>query len=470
MLKERDALIRSIHIVIDLCSIVGALFLAYRLLLPGGGPVGVYHYLWVLLVMAPVWLILLHYFGFFGSKRMSGILRILLDLGKVHVAGAIITSSVIFLLDPPDFSRSPFVLTILLSYLVLGSIQLATRVSLQFIRRRGYNYRNIILVGTEQGAQHLVKLVEARHDWGFCIVGLVQPQDGPHPERKFGYPLLGTLNGLVEICKKYPVDEVIFCTSKEEFKFHVESYVHDLEEMGITVRMVLNLYYKFNIRKDIGLFHSEVPVITFYPTTFDAGQLFLKRCLDIFGACVGLAITAILLPFFALAIKLDSPGPLFFSQTRVRENGRTFSCWKFRTMYIDAEERKKELMQLNEMKGAFFKIKNDPRVTRVGRFLRKTSLDELPQFWNVLCGEMSLVGTRPPTPDEVEKYENWQRKRICIKPGITGLWQVSGRNQISDFDEVVRLDLDYIERWSLSLDLYLLAKTFKVVFAREGSC
>jgi lipopolysaccharide/colanic/teichoic acid biosynthesis glycosyltransferase len=160
---------------------------------------------------------------------------------------------------------------------------------------------------------------------------------------------------------------------------------------------------------------------------------------------------------------------VLFGQKRVRENGRTFTCWKFRSMFVDAEARKKELFDKNEVTGAMFKLKDDPRITRVGKFLRKTSLDEFPQFWNVLLGEMSLVGTRPPTPDEVARYENWHRRRICIKPGVTGLWQVSGRNQIKDFDEVVRLDLKYIDNWSLLFDMVILLKTIKVVFLREGS-
>lgn len=202
---------------------------------------------------------------------------------------------------------------------------------------------------------------------------------------------------------------------------------------------------------------------------FNFGQLFLKRCLDIIGAVVGLIITAVILPFVAAAIRLESPGPLFFRQDRVGENGRIFKCWKFRSMFVGAETRKHGLMAHNEMQGAMFKMKDDPRVTRVGRFIRKTSIDELPQFWNVFKGEMSLVGTRPPTPDEVATYENWHRKRICIKPGITGLWQVSGRNQIQDFDEVVRLDIRYIEEWSLWLDIKILARTIWVVMAGKGA-
>jgi len=190
---------------------------------------------------------------------------------------------------------------------------------------------------------------------------------------------------------------------------------------------------------------------------------------DVAGALAGLGLTVLLFPFIALAIRLDSPGPLFFRQVRVGENGRLFTCWKFRSMYRDAERRKGELIPLNEMSGAIFKMRNDPRVTRVGRFLRRTSLDELPQFWNVLLGEMSLVGTRPPTPEEVTGYGHRHRKRICIKPGITGLWQVSGRNDIRDFDEVVRLDIEYIDQWSLWLDVKILMKTFRVLLARNGA-
>jgi exopolysaccharide biosynthesis polyprenyl glycosylphosphotransferase len=196
----------------------------------------------------------------------------------------------------------------------------------------------------------------------------------------------------------------------------------------------------------------------------------LKRTVDILGALVGLMITAILLPFIAFAIKRSDPGPIFFGQERVGQAGRRFKCWKFRSMYIDAEKRKQELMQKNEMSGAIFKIKEDPRIFPFGHFLRNTSLDELPQFWNVLKGEMSLVGTRPPTPDEVEMYENWHRRRISIKPGITGLWQVSGRNEIDDFDEIVKLDLHYIDNWCIWYDIQLLFRTLKTVITRKGSC
>jgi exopolysaccharide biosynthesis polyprenyl glycosylphosphotransferase len=204
-------------------------------------------------------------------------------------------------------------------------------------------------------------------------------------------------------------------------------------------------------------------------TTHPSVRSRMKRGLDIAGALVGLGITAAVLPVIVLAIKLDSPGPILFGQTRCSWMGKRFKMWKFRSMVTDAEARK-HLVE-NQASGALFKNDNDPRITRVGRFLRRTSLDELPQFWNVLVGEMSLVGTRPPTPDEVEQYEIPQWNRLDIKPGMTGEWQVSGRSKITDFDEVVRLDMRYQENWSLTYDLQIIIKTIMVLFRKNaGAC
>jgi exopolysaccharide biosynthesis polyprenyl glycosylphosphotransferase len=249
----------------------------------------------------------------------------------------------------------------------------------------------------------------------------------------------------------------------------VENDIQNMQELGITVRMILDLHDSHAAKKELSLFHGKFPMMTYYYKAFDGNELFMKRLVDVVGAFVGLCLTVVLLPFIAVVVKLDSKGPIFFRQKRVGENGRIFTCWKFRTMQTDAEDRKQALLDKNEMNGAIFKIRNDPRITRVGRILRKTSLDELPQFWNQQKGEMSLVGTRPPTPEEVRKYDNWHRRRISIKPGITGLWQVSGRNEIQDFDEVVRLDLEYIDRWNLWLDIKILLKTMEVVAGRSGS-
>ncbi len=182
-----------------------------------------------------------------------------------------------------------------------------------------------------------------------------------------------------------------------------------------------------------------------------------------------MAITLLFFPFVAAAIKLDSKGPVLFSQIRIGRNGRRFKIYKFRSMYMDAEERKKELEEKNEMQGLMFKMENDPRITKVGAFLRKTSIDELPQFYNVFKGDMSLVGTRPPTADEFEKYNQYYRRRISMTPGLTGMWQVNGRSDIEDFDDVVKYDLMYIDNWSLRLDIKILFQTVGVVLFGKGA-
>jgi len=195
----------------------------------------------------------------------------------------------------------------------------------------------------------------------------------------------------------------------------------------------------------------------------------MKRLLDLVGALVGCVFLGILTVVVGPMIKLESPGPIFFAQKRVGRNGRIFKMYKFRSMYADAEERKKELMAQNEMNGLMFKMENDPRITKVGAFLRKTSLDEFPQFINILKGDMSLVGTRPPTLDEFAQYSPYHKKRLSFRPGLTGMWQVSGRSDITDFEEIVKLDVEYIDNWSFWLDIKILLKTFLEVFTQKGA-
>lgn len=193
-----------------------------------------------------------------------------------------------------------------------------------------------------------------------------------------------------------------------------------------------------------------------------------KRCLDILGAVVGLMLTGLILPLIAVAIYLDNPGAIFYSQTRCGWRGQQFRIWKFRSMVANAEQLKHTVQ--NQANGHIFKNDNDPRITRVGRFLRRTSLDELPQFWNVLMGDMSLVGTRPPTVDEVKQYNNRHWQRLEVKPGITGEWQANGRSSVTDFEQIVDLDLRYMQRWSVAYDLKLIGKTIQAVLHRKGAC
>ncbi|HEY6873535.1 MAG TPA: sugar transferase [Geobacteraceae bacterium] len=469
MLKEQASLFNRLNKLVDLTVMFAAFVLAYDVRSGWGGLDDFDNYLWIMLIVIPVWFFLFNWIGLYTSQRIDKVSHILASLTKMHLIGGVVASSAIYFVEPHGYSRGLFSSFLIFSFVFLAAERILLKAVLGGIRRRGLNSRNILIVGTDQKARDFIELAEQHADWGLRIVGFLQEQDKADVRRIGGYCMLGRIDRLEEVCKTYSVDEVVFCLPRKSVT-EVDDFVRDMENMGITVRMVLDVYESRRSRRELSFFHEQLPMLTFYSKPFDAGKLFLKRCLDIAGSAAGLLFTAAVLPFIALAVKIDSKGPLFFGQKRVGENGRTFTCWKIRSMRVDAEERKRELMARNEMDGAMFKIKHDPRITRIGKFLRKTSLDELPQFWNVLKGEMSLVGTRPPTPDEVALYENWQRKRICIKPGITGFWQVSGRNQIRKFDEVVRLDLEYIEKWSLWLDIKILLKTVRVVFVREGSC
>lgn len=272
---------------------------------------------------------------------------------------------------------------------------------------------------------------------------------------------------VLDLARQMPLDEV-FINLPEEDKGYVKHMIYDLESMGIACHYNIDIVERPSKEVRVGSF-AGYTVVTYSINHFDYRRMVVKRLIDILGGLAGCLITIVVTPFVAIAIRLDSPGPIFFAQTRIGKNGRRFKIYKFRSMYIDAEERKKELEAQNEMNGLMFKMENDPRITRVGKFIRKTSIDELPQFFNIVRGDMSLVGTRPPTEGEFEQYNSHYRRRISMTPGLTGLWQVSGRSEIVDFDDVVKYDLEYIDNWTLGLDIKILFQTVWVVLTGKGS-
>jgi exopolysaccharide biosynthesis polyprenyl glycosylphosphotransferase len=466
MLKQEAYLLTKIAQVIDIALIITAFVASYTICKHFTHLRHFSYYSWILIFIIPVWLILLNRYNLYASLRSRRASEIVVDLMKVHFFGCIFSASLIYFYVPQGYSRLFFASFVVLCFISISIGKLCVKKTLGLIRLHGYNTRNILIVGTGERSRELIDLIEEHSSWGLRIVGIACENN--FTDSTFcGKNVLGYLNELPEICMSMPVDEVVWCCQSRRSKD--DEYFCVLTEMGVAVRIVLDYYDFPYTRSELSVFHGKVPIITFQTESFDAAQKLIKRSIDILGSLAGLGVTLLILPFIALAIRMDSPGPIFFSQERVGKNGRRFRLWKFRSMYIDAEKRKTSLMSLNEMQGAMFKINNDPRITRVGRFLRRTSLDELPQFWNVLCGKMSLVGTRPPTPDEVSRYEYWHRKRISIKPGITGLWQVSGRNKITDFDEVAKLDICYIHSWGIWKDISILFKTFWVVLSRNGS-
>ena len=303
---------------------------------------------------------------------------------------------------------------------------------------------------------------------GIAPHGIILLDKNRTGEQIDGIPVVASAENAVEyLCQNW-VDRVIEVCEKEERA--AEDILRDCEEMGITVHRALPESFDNGWKKRVENIGGYT-VITDSIEPAGPAEAALKRLADIVGGLVGCVITGILFLFAAPAIYINSPGPIFFSQTRIGKNGRKFKIYKFRSMYMDAEERKKELMKQNKVKdGMMFKMDNDPRIIKgIGNFIRKTSIDEFPQFFNVLKGDMSLVGTRPPTVDEWEKYEKHHRVRMAIKPGLTGMWQVSGRSSITDFEEVVALDLKYIREWSIGLDIRILLKTVKIVLTGSGS-
>ncbi len=280
-------------------------------------------------------------------------------------------------------------------------------------------------------------------------------------------PVVAGKEDLLEVATQMALDEV-FLNLPGIPQSSIEHLIHGFEEMGVDCHYNLELAgVEANCSKVESFGNYTVITYTRFQSSYK--RLLIKRVMDILGGLVGMLITLAFLPFVAVAIKLDSRGPVMFSQIRIGRNGRRFKIYKFRSMYMDAEERKKELEAENEIQGLMFKMENDPRITRVGAFLRKTSLDELPQFYNVFKGDMSLVGTRPPTEDEFEKYNQYYRRRISMTPGLTGMWQVSGRSNIENFDDVVKYDLRYIDNWSLRLDIKILFQTVGVVLFGKGA-
>lgn len=296
-------------------------------------------------------------------------------------------------------------------------------------------------------------------------------------KHKFPYsisdvPVIATDIRFFDWIRSAPLDEV-YINLPFKNTSEISEIVNELESMGIIVHINLPTFEEIIKRNEYNNFTCEnragYPIATISAVEHDSRQLIIKRFFDIIGALVGIIISTPIILITAIPLLIESPGPLFFKQKRVGKNGRLFDIYKLRSMYVDAEARKQELMAQNKMDGLMFKMDNDPRITKVGRVIRKLSIDELPQFINVLKGDMSLVGTRPPTANEFEQYESHHKRRLSMRPGITGMWQVSGRSNIQDFEEIVKLDCQYIDEFSIWLDIKILLKTVMVVLKHEGA-
>jgi len=396
------------------------------------------------------------------SAVLGSVLAVLLLITKAEVAD----------------SRYLFVGIILFNFFFLQIVHAAIKRYLRTPKALREFASRVAVMTTSDRAEELVR--DLKKDWSKMVRGIaVLDESADIVGTKIqGVAVRADFEGVMDWIRQDAIDEV-YISVPYDTGDSLLPYLKELAHMGVSIQFNLPILEKIYAGDEIDAWMPNTAcsiegkgrrsMLSITATPRRMRDMVIKRLMDIVGSLVGLVISVPIIAVVAIPLKLESPGPIFFKQMRVGLNGRYFYIYKLRSMYMDAEARKKELMAKNEMHGLMFKMADDPRITRVGKFIRKTSIDELPQFWNVLRGEMSLVGTRPPTVDEYKQYESHHKRRLSMKPGITGLWQVSGRSDIENFEDVVRLDVEYIDNWSIARDIKLLFKTVWVVLAGRGA-
>lgn len=397
------------------------------------------------------------------------IIHEIFDITKMHIsmfASAMII--IYFTRIISEFSRKVFIYFFIIDIILMLILHTILKHFLRYYYKQSASLRQLLIVTSSDAAESTVSRLQQAKDINYQISSVAFIDKSCIGNTCLDIPVVADSDTLISYCKTAPLDEILFSLDLEHYS-KMEFIIKEISSMGIVVHVNIDSFFPdITSHKMLSHFGSYY-VITYANRFLSMRQMVAKRILDILGGVVGMIIliplTIILTPF----IYFESPGPIFFAQKRVGKNGRIFKMYKFRSMYPDAEIRKQELMAQNEMNGFMFKLKDDPRITKVGKFIRRTSIDELPQFFNILKGDMSLVGTRPPTVDEFEQYQSYHKKRLSTTPGLTGLWQVSGRNEITNFEDVVKLDIEYIDNWSLGLDIKILWKTIIVVLKKEGA-
>lgn len=467
ILEDRELHIYHITIAVDIVLSLATFFasLQFRNYFFDDSFVYSKDYVFLSVILIVVWFLLLKSKNFEKFHRTKSYTAILIEYAKGVFIGAAILSVAIFFFKL-DISRGIIFMFAPFNLIVLYISRIIFYEMMKSFRGRGVNRKNIVLIADET-ADLLIKKILKHQEWGFRIEKIIS--NSVELKNKYGKDFSVVEESAVDVNKLLEsdiVDEVIYCKNTIDQK-ELHKIIYSCEEVGVIFRMHSNVWNLGGQKYHLSYF-EEMPFFTFMNKPSDYFALLLKSWIDHIMAALMLLLLS---PFFiaiAVMIKISSDGPVFFKQTRVGLNGRRFQIMKFRTMVQNAEEMKKEIMGANEMDGPVFKIKEDPRVTSVGKFLRKTGLDELPQLINIIKGEMSFIGPRPPIISEVEQYERWQLRRLSMKPGITCIWQtMPNRNSIS-FQKWMELDLQYIDTWSLKNDAILFFKTFRTVFFASG--
>lgn len=468
MLKEYSAAGRYMMAIVDVLSILVAFYLSYYLRV---GPLSnmpwfteklnpLQDYMWLIAFLIICTPLLLSLGGAYRPFRRKSLLRILINLALSVILMLFFSGAVLFFSQSWAYSRGLLILWALIYFLIIASGRIVFISLLRGIRRKGFNFRRIAIVGENGVAREVIDEIQAHSFWGMKIEGIITTKDVTHKEI-FDLKILGKLNDVETILHDHAIDEA-YCTNVPSRK--------SLERLKKACIMVGCALYIVPERKNnckvLAAQLGSIPLLAYRTVSNAYLQRFIKRAIDLFIAGIVMLVFPLIYIVVGAAIKLDSPGPVLYSSIRVAHNRRRFRCYKFRTMVKDAEKRIHLLDEINELTGPVRKSSRDPRITKVGRFLRKYSIDEIPQFINVFKGEMSLVGPRPPLPDEVEQYQLSDLRRLSIPQGITGFWQVNGRDAVKSFDERLKLDLAYIDNWSLWLDVKIIFKTFAVIFQR----
>ena len=421
----------------------------------------------IVLFLSFLWSIVLDVQGAYSYQRFTSFKKEVGMIFRTLCFGLLMLIGMIFLFRPGYIPRTwvgifgvvNFGLLTLEKFLLFGVAQL--------IRQRGHNRKIVLVAGTGGEARKFMEKVQQHFHWGLDIVGFLTNDPKQVGKEAFGKRILGTIRDIAEVLHENPVDEVIITVSTRRLG-EMQEILGVCELEGVQVRVISDFLGSIAKRFRADVIH-ELPIISISYIPRNHWALAVKRGMDIVLSAVALILLTPWFLIIAAAIKLSSPGPVFYEWNVVGWNKKPFKSWKFRTMVVGADKMKDQLAHLNEMSGPVFKITNDHRITPIGRFLRKFSLDELPQLFSVLKGDMSLVGPRPVFPKELKGYDSWQRRKLSIKPGLTCLWQVNGRNKIHDFNDWAKMDLEYIDNWSLWLDIKILLKTIPAVMSGKGA-
>lgn len=479
MLREKNKIIVQAHKFLDIfitaLAFIGAYFIKKHLLPePFQGLTETPNYYIILLMIIIIWYICFDFFGFYTSYRKQTLGKILWNMIKAVSIGMLIMFFCMFILKMEDVSRIMIGMFYVLNIALLAICKTSAYKMLTYYRQKGYNFCNILIIGSRERAKDVIGAMGEHLGSGYRIIGCLETDETQvGKEVRNNIKVIGTVEHLGKILLEQTVDELIFAMPLQKIQ-NSKEYIAFAEKMGISVRIIPDWQiYELMYSPGIASIRFEdfmgLPTMALITTPLNQGELFIKSIFDYSVAIIALILLLPLFLIISVALKISSKGPVLFKQERCGLNGRRFMIYKFRTMVTGAKALQQEMEALNESDGPAFKIKNDPRIIPyVGTFLRKTSMDELPQILNVLKGEMSMIGPRPPLPDEVEKYEIWQRRRLSMKPGLTCLWQITpGRNVVS-FNKWMEMDLEYIDNWSLRLDYKIFLGTVKVMLMGSG--